>query len=139
MDKKIFDKYKRLVRELFLYGMIGLFSATMDTVSFSVLRRLGVPLFASNFLGVNIGIGISFFLNTYLNFRKTDELRRRAIRFFAVGYLGLLLSTVLMLVGVDYMKKPEMAVKLFSVLVVALVQYLLNKFILDYRKMNFEI
>lgn len=126
---KLFNKYKRLLREMMLYGVIGLFSASMDTLSFYLLRKAGIPLLVSNFLGVNIGIGISFFLNTYLNFKKTTELKRRAIKFFSVGYCGLVLSFIIMEVGVQQMKMQELLVKVISVVIVAAVQYLLNKFI----------
>ena len=127
--KEIFDRYKSLLRELFLYGVIGLFSASMDTLSFYLLRKARLPLLTANFLSVNVGISLSFFLNTFVNFRKTTELRKRAVRFFSIGYGGLVLSFIIMQVGVRQMRIHELVVKIVSVVIVAVFQYLFNKFI----------
>ena len=126
---ELFNECKRLLKELVLYGVIGLFSASIDTLSFYLLRRYGLLLPVANFIGVNIGIFLSFFLNTYLNFKKTTELKKRAVTFFFVGYCGLAVSSVIMYVGVRRMGKWELAVKVLSVMIVAGLQFLLNKFI----------
>ena len=127
------DSVKKLIREMFLYGIFGLFSASMDTLSFFLLSKTSIPLLLSNFISVNIGITISFFLNTYLNFKKKDEVGKRAIKFFGVGYIGLILSMLIMWVGVDVLNQKQMLVKIGSVVFVAAVQYLLNKFV-TYKK-----
>ena len=118
------DSVKKLIREMFLYGIFGLFSASMDTLSFFLLSKTSIPLLLSNFISVNIGITISFFLNTYLNFKKKDEVGKRAIKFFSVGYIGLILSMLIMWVGVDVLNQKQMLVKIGSVVFVAAVQYL---------------
>lgn len=124
------EKILKLLREMFLYGVIGIFSASMDTLSYYLLNsKIGLYNLIANFIAVNIGICISFFLNTYLNFRKTDELRKRALKFFFVGYLGLGISTAIMWLGVDVLCFEQILVKVGSVFVVAAIQYLLNKFI----------
>lgn len=97
------EKFKKLFREMFLYGIFGLFSAGMDTLSFWLFSKIGMPLLGANFIGVNIGITISFFLNSFINFKRTDSLGKRAIKFYGVGYVGLLLSTLIMWVGVEKM------------------------------------
>lgn len=122
------EKFAKLFREMFLYGIFGLFSASMDTLSFWLISKTNMPVLISNFISVNIGITISFFLNSFLNFKKTDSLGKRALKFYGVGYIGLLLSTIIMWVGVEMMKVPKMYVKVFSVIIVAAVQYLANKF-----------
>ncbi len=48
--------------------------------------------FLANFISINCGMAASFVLNTYFNFRKTNRISIRAASFFAVGYMGLLLS-----------------------------------------------
>lgn len=117
-------------QKMFLYGVIGVFSASLDTISYMLLNtRLQVPNLAANFISVNIGICVSFFLNTYFNFRKADELKKRIIRFFSIGYLGLLISSLIMWTGVEYLMLTKLYVKVFSIFVVAAIQYLLNKFI----------
>lgn len=127
--KKLIEKYGSLIREMFLYGVFGLTSACMDALSFKLLQQTALPMLLSNFISVNIGITVSFFLNTFLNFKKKDNIDKRALRFWAVGYIGLLLSTGFMWVGVTVLNKPEMIVKVISIVFVAAVQYCLNKFI----------
>lgn len=122
------EKFKKLFREMFLYGIFGLFSASMDTLSFWLFSKIGMPLLGANFISVNIGITISFFLNSFINFKRTDSLGKRAVKFYGVGYVGLLLSMLIMWVGVEKMYFQQMYVKVFSVILVAAVQYLANKF-----------
>jgi putative flippase GtrA len=120
---------RSLLREVFLYGVIGGSTATLDVLLFQLLFTSGVPLFSANFISVNIAIATSFALNARFNFKKTDELVKRASKFFSVGYFGLLISFALLWLGVDVMELEELYVKIFSVVVAAAVQYVLNKFL----------
>ncbi|MCX8128553.1 MAG: GtrA family protein [Clostridia bacterium] len=122
-----------VLREMFLYGIIGSVSAGMDSLVFIGLRYLNVGLYISNFIGINLGITLSFTLNTSFNFKKTDKLAKRAISFYTVGYSGLLLSMGIMFIGTDWLHINENVVKLASVFVVAAFQFILNKFI-TFRK-----
>lgn len=133
MLKALYDKYKNLFKEMILYGIFGLFAASMDTLSFMLLSKIGLSLLAANFISVNIGIAISFLLNTFLNFKKSSKLGQRALKFFGVGYMGLALSTFIMWYGVTIMHQKQIIIKVISVVIVAAVQYLLNKFI-TFRK-----
>ena len=133
MLKALYDKYKNLFKEMILYGIFGLFSASMDTLSFMLLSKIGLSLLAANFISVNIGIAISFLLNTFLNFKKSTKLGQRALKFFGVGYMGLALSTFIMWYGVTIMHQKQIIIKIISVVIVAAVQYILNKFI-TFRK-----
>lgn len=125
----LIKKYKSLIREMFLYGIFGITSAGIDTLSFWGFSHTAMPLLLANFVSVNLGITVSFFLNTFVNFRKSSELGKRALKFYGIGYIGLALSTIIMFVGVNIMKQNEMLVKIISVIVAAGVQYLLNKFV----------
>ena len=125
----LIKKYKPLIREMFLYGVFGMTSAGIDTLSFWGLSYTAMPVLVANFISVNLGITVSFFLNTFVNFRKSSELGKRALKFYGVGYIGLALSTVIMFAGVTVMGQNEMLVKIISVFVAAAIQYLLNKFV----------
>lgn len=117
-----------LLREMVLYGIFGLFSASMDTLSFASLSGL-LSVYVSNFISINIGITISFLLNTFLNFRKTTFIKKRVIKFFMVGYMGLLISMAIMWAGLNILPGSKLLVKIVSVVIVAVIQYILNKFI----------
>lgn len=123
---QIIKKYP-VIRQLLLYGIIGGGSSFIDTVSFIKLRNLGLEVYAANFIGINIGITVSFFLNTFLNFRTKDNLKKRAISFFTIGYIGLVMSMVLMFMGHTLMNIEEIVVKIASIFIVAACQFILNK------------
>jgi UDP-galactopyranose mutase len=125
-----------VIRQIFWYGVIGSFSAGLDSLIFYFLRSLDWNLYAANFIGINLGIMCSFSLNALFNFKMTDKLLKRAAGFLSVGYFGLLLSTLIIYFGVDVMKLRDITVKIFSVFIVAGFQFVLNKFITFRRKTN---
>jgi len=128
MIKEIVKKFP-FIPQLVKYGVIGCFSASVDIATFHLSRLAGVPLYIANFIGINIGICISFFLNARFNFKKTDRMFARGIKFFGVGYCGLLLSMGIMYIGVDIMGIREIMVKILSVPFIVVLQFTLNKLV----------
>ena len=115
-------------RELILYGLIGGFCAALD---FGVYTMLGlwIPYLWANVLSVHCGIFTSFFLNRSLNFKVKDKAAQRFTIFYLVGLSGLALSEGLIwLLASQFAWNPILA-KLLTMFVVALYQFLLNKFI----------
>ncbi|KLU59401.1 GtrA-like protein [Peptococcaceae bacterium CEB3] len=109
----------------------------LDAGAFVVLRYLSVELYLANFISINMGITLSFFLNTYFNFRKTDMIIKRAISFYSVGYLGLLISSGIILVGTNFLHIPDSPVKMYSIIIIAMFQFALNKFVTFGRRTSF--
>lgn len=128
MIKNLIKKYP-IIREMFLYGIIGGTSSMIDAILFVLLRKIGLHIYLSNFISINVGITISFVLNTFFNFKKKDNIKKRAFSFFSIGYVGLLISLLIMYVFVTKMHCNEVIVKLFSIVFVAMVQFVLNKLI----------
>lgn len=119
-----------LLKEIFLYGMIGGVSSLIDSGFYYIFtRNFSLNELQANFISVNIGITISFLLNTFYNFRKTNKIRTRALSFYAVGYFGLVLSTLFLYVGVQIFEANDLVVKIISIFIVAAVQFILNKLI----------
>ncbi len=128
--KEIMNTYDSLLRQMILYGLIGGGSALLDTCCYVALTRAFLlGKFTANFISVNIGIGSSFLLNAFFNFKKADKLGKRALSFFAVGYGGLLLSLLLLYVGTDLLGFNDILVKFSSIFIVAGLQFCLNKLI----------
>ncbi|MDF9407897.1 GtrA family protein [Pelotomaculum isophthalicicum JI] len=116
--------------EMFLYGIIGSISAGLDSLTYYLLtRELMLSEFVANFFGINLGITLSFILNTFINFKKTDKLIKRAASFYFVGYIGLLLSMIILCIGIKIININDMVVKIVSVFIVALFQFILNKLV----------
>lgn len=135
MIKKLFQKYP-IIKEMLLYGVIGGSTALVDTLVYTLLTHVfSMGELLANLIGVNVGIALSFVFNTFFNFKKKDFLQKRAISFFAVGYLGLGLSMLILWLGVDVMQIFDIYVKLASVVLVAIFQFILNK-IITYGKIG---
>ena len=121
-------------RELILYGLIGGFCAALDFGVYTVLG-LWIPYLWANVISVHCGIFTSFFLNRSLNFKVKDKAAQRFTIFYLVGLSGLALSEGLIwLLASQFAWNPILA-KLLTVFVVALYQFLLNKFI-TFKKSN---
>jgi putative flippase GtrA len=122
----LLNKYT-FFKQIILYGIIGSICAGIDYLFFLLLRYFNLNLYFSNFISINIGILISFLLNTFFNFKRIDKLLRRAIKFFSVGYSGLLVSMFLMYIGVNRINLNETIVKLLTIFIVAAYQFTINK------------
>jgi putative flippase GtrA len=116
-----------LIKEIMLYGIIGSCCAALDSVIFFILRKTGINLYTANFISINTGILSSFLLNSFINFKVKDHLKIRGIKFLAVGYTGLAFSMLVLHIGVKIFDIKELSVKLFSIFIVATVQFTLNK------------
>ena len=131
--KKIIDLGMQLLQKyrLFvLYSAIGTLSASLDFVVFTTLVKwLCLPYLLSNIISVNSGIITSFLLNRHFNFKVKDKAGLRFIIFYSVGLLGLLISTILLWLLVEYKLVNTIVAKTFTIVIVVLVQFTLNKYI----------
>jgi len=119
---------KEFMRNLILYGVIGGTCAGVDILIFYLLnKQVGWLALPANVVSVNVGIGLSFILNRRFNFKVADKTFRRLVLFYAVGVTGLAMSSGILALG-DRLAFDSLYVKMFSVLVVSLFQFALNKF-----------
>ena len=117
-------------RNLILYGIIGGFCSALDFVIYTLLCHFDVlPYLWANVISVHIGIFTSFVLNRQLNFKIKDKIPQRFISFYLVGLTGLGISSLMLYLMVDYAYLNEIVCKLITIVIVALVQYFLNKYI----------
>jgi putative flippase GtrA len=117
-------------RNLILYGIIGGFCSALDFVIYTLLCHFDVlPYLWANVISVHIGIFTSFVLNRQLNFKIKDKIPQRFISFYLVGLTGLGISSLMLYLMVDYAHWDEIVCKLITIVIVALVQYFLNKYI----------
>lgn len=121
---RLFSKYRNLI----LYGIIGAICASIDFGVYSLLS-LWIPYLVANIISVHCGIFCSFYLNRNYNFKVKDNTGKRFLSFYLVGLAGLGLSELLLFVLADKMGWHYIAAKLLTVVVVALFQFVLNKFV----------
>lgn len=120
---------KRTLKQMVSYGIIGCIASGTDFVLFSTLvYAFGMLDMVANILSVCAGITISFFLNRHFTFKLKDRVARRYVTFFCVGMVGLALSELILFGGKSIGLEPFIT-KLVSIIIVAVVQFLLNKFV----------
>jgi len=109
---------------------IGAVAAGTDSgLYFLLTRKFGIWYLAANFMSVNIGITISFMLNSFVNFKKSDRLFRRAVFFYGICYVGMLISMSVLFTGTKILGFSDVPVKIAAVLMAGTVQFLFNKFV----------
>ena len=124
MIKELFIKY----RDLIIYGIIGGFCAILDFIVYSALCFV-LPFLVVNIISTHCGIFCSFYLNRKYNFKVEDKTFRRFLIFYAVGLSGLAVSEILLGFMVNKIGVEKLIAKLLTIVVVALLQFVLNKFI----------
>jgi putative flippase GtrA len=80
-------------------------------------------------ISVHCGIFTSFFLNRQFTFKVKNKTLFRFISFYVIGLIGLAISSGLLFFLVEKIGLNELASKALTVIVVALIQFLLNKYI----------
>lgn len=116
-------------RQLILYGIFGSCSALLDLIIFTALVRWGMYYMLANSISVLAGISTSFLLNRQYNFKVKDAAFRRFSIFLTIGLIGMLLSNLILYCCIDVMGADEFLSKLLSIVLVALFQFVLNKYI----------
>ena len=113
-----------------LYVIIGAFCASLDFFVFMLLTHyLLINYLIANIISVNCGIITSFILNRHFNFKVKDKTMRRFLTFYAVGLLGLLVSSIFLWLFVEVFSVKVLISKLVVIIIITVVQFSLNKLI----------
>jgi putative flippase GtrA len=123
--KPLWQKYRHII----LYGIIGGFCAGLDFSIYTILCFLSTNYLIANVISVHCGILSSFFLNRHFNFKRKDKTWNRLLSFYVIGLLGLGLSSLILYIVVDIYDLNKIYSKLATVVLVALLQFVLNKHI----------
>ena len=127
---KIIKQYYSRFRNLILYGIIGGFCASLDFAIYTLLCHYDlVPFLWANVISIHTGIICSFILNRTFNFKIKDKTPQRFLSFYVVGLVGLVISEGMLYVMVTLGGWNELVCKLISIVIVALIQFVLNKYI----------
>lgn len=127
------ELYNRF-RNLILYGIIGGCCAALDFGIYTALCYWDVMSYlVANIISIHVGIFTSFVLNRSINFKVKDKVTMRFLSFYAVGLTGLGISELMLYLMVTVGGLNQVLCKLLSIVVVALVQFMLNKYI-TFRK-----
>jgi len=124
--KQILLRYNQLIK----YGIIGCFCAGLDFFVYTlIVKFLDLSYLYANIISIHCGIFTSFFLNRHFTFKIKNKMLLRFTSFYIVGMTGLLVSSGLLVVFIEKMYLNEFISKGITVIFVALIQFLLNKYI----------
>lgn len=133
MIKEVYQRFRNLI----LYGLIGGCCAALDFGIYSCMCYWDImPYLWANIISIHVGIFMSFILNRSFNFKVKDKTTQRFLSFYAVGLTGLGISELMLYLMVTLGGMNELLCKLISIVVVALIQFLLNKYITFKRNTN---
>lgn len=117
-------------RQMMFYTVIGLLTSVLDFIVYAVLvYAFDLHYLVANIVGVLVSIPVGFFLNRNFNFLTLDKLPLRLMSFLIVGVLGMLITGMMLYVCIDVYHFGKISSKLFSIVSVSLLQFLLNKYI----------
>lgn len=129
MGNVIMHLYRQF-RNLILYGIIGSLCAALDFGIYTLLCHYDImPYLWANVISIHVGIFTSFILNRSINFKVKNKTALRFFSFYIIGLVGLGISELMLYLMVSIASWDELICKLISIVVVALVQFLLNKYI----------
>lgn len=133
--------FVRLLKSSFLrYGIVGVLGLAVDMGIFYLLHEvLGVNYIVSNIISSSLAVIHNFILNSFFTFKVKDKLIRRFISFYLIALVGMALSSGLLAMMIDGFKMDSMLAKMIAVLVVAVLQYFLNKKLTFSKNRNLEI
>lgn len=117
-------------RHLVLYILIGIWGAVVDFGSFYIINSiLEEHYIVANTASSCIGILNNFIFNYKFNFKINDNLIKRCIIFFTVGFSGIIASNFIMLLLVEYCSFNSLIAKGTALGIVVAAQYTFNRFV----------
>ena len=121
-------KSKDLFRNAFLYLIFGGVAFIFDYLIFLLLYfQIDFEKYIANIISMHVGMLVSFSLNAFINFKKTNRIGIRFIKYYAIILCGIGLSSLILWVGGFFIERVEI-IKLIALIVVSGLQFILNRF-----------
>lgn len=110
-----------------LYAAIGVGALAIDVGIYALLALGGGwhPLLAHT-VSTAVAAIASFLANSYINFKVTDRLLLRFLSFGVVVFIGYVVSSVVIGVGIDVFALDPLIAKAISLPIVLVLQFTLN-------------
>lgn len=135
--KELFNKYK----ELIMYGIMGVLSTIINIITFAICEKLfGINALISNIIAWIAAVIFAYITNKLFvfeskSFRK-DVLLKEITSFTSARIFSLLLEEIIIYVMIDIMNINSLIVKIFSNIVVIVVNYIFSKLVIFKKKDN---
>lgn len=131
----ILKKYK----EIIMYGIMGVLTTIINIATFQFIEKVfGVPALINNVIAWIIAVIFAYLTNKLFVFEsksfKKDILFKEIVSFTSARIFTLLLEELIIYVMIDLMNINSLAVKVFSNIVVILVNYIFSKLVVFKKK-----
>ena len=118
---------KDLLRNIFLYIIIGMLASISDFLVFIFFTNFELPIYITNALSNGTGLLISFTLNRKYNFKISSKRNERFIKFASVSIVNYISNTTIIYILHNYKFNLVLA-KIISMGISAIFQFLLVNF-----------
>ncbi len=117
-----------------IYCCIGFTGLTVDLLIYNLfIYGFHISPYISNIISMFASINNNFFLNTYFNFKKTDKLFSRWLKFCSIGVVGIFLSDIMIAYMIDGLSFSPNLAKIITIPIIATIQFVAQK-IITYNK-----
>ncbi|MBP3703822.1 MAG: GtrA family protein [Lachnospiraceae bacterium] len=120
-----------LLKNIFLYGFFGVCAAVLELGVDKLLYLTPMWPMVVTVIGAVAGFLFTFTTNTFLNFKKTDNLLKRFISYAMIAGVGIAFKAFVMLLCYQIYNisdtVPEFIMNIILVFGVAAVQFVFNK------------
>jgi putative flippase GtrA len=113
--------------QFLLYCLCGGIGVTTDYSIYYVALKFGIWYQSANVFGYVSGTVVSFFLNRIITFSVRDKMAQRLAMFLGVAAVGFSVSALMLWLLVDFIAVDAKIAKLFTLPVVVLLQFSLNR------------
>ncbi|MBS0350400.1 MAG: GtrA family protein [Proteobacteria bacterium] len=125
----LFNKYKKQVKELFRFGIVGITATLVNTLTFLALVKLFhvYPLLA-NFIGFVFASFVSYFGNFLWTFQNKKHSTKKIAKFLLVSFMGLGMNSLIVWFFMHYLHLSAYVTILPMITLTPTIIFLLNKF-----------
>ena len=120
-----------LLKNIFLYGFFGVCAAVIEIGVDMLLYLTPMWPMLVTIIGAVVGLLFTFTTNTFLNFKKTDNLLKRFISYAGIASIGIAFKALVMFLCYQFYNIgnviPEFVMNIILVFGVAAVQFVFNK------------
>lgn len=129
MKERIISLVRRF-RRIIIFGFVGVLNTLVDYAVFALCYELAaVPIAISQFVGYMSGSLCGYFLNSNVTFREgKGRTKAQSLQYIGIDIVLTLLSGLFM-EWVESMGWPVYIIKIFVTVAVALIHYIIYKFV----------
>lgn len=126
---------KKLINQVFKFGIVGGIAFLIDYGVFALLTVLGMHYLLAQVISFIISLAFNYWASIKWVFDAKKQTYKEIVIFIVLSVIGLGLQELLLFIGVDKLHVHELITKLFATAVVMVYNFITRKcFIEDHKK-----